>query len=103
VGTERLTREVNDGFMGAETAIRAGAALLVVVLLTVVIIGVRRRRAAAALSRDEKLRRARRATGQMARDRKRTGRGSLRGQGGGGLVQDLTMGENTGGSGGGSD
>jgi type II secretory pathway pseudopilin PulG len=60
--------------------------LVAVVLVMVVGVAVlaRRRRASRALDREEQLRLAKRAAQQIAKERRRTGRGNLRGKGGGG-------------------
>jgi hypothetical protein len=63
----------------------AGAAgLAVVVAAVIAFVVMRRRRARRILDRDERLAAARRATRQIAWDRTRERRGSLRGKGGGG-------------------
>ncbi|MFI7213287.1 hypothetical protein ACIBP4_17735 [Micromonospora maritima] len=59
---------------------------LLVVLVSVVVV-VRRRRAARASAGDPVLRDARRAMAELERGRRRAGRGSIRGQGGGGSAQ----------------
>ncbi|MEV0901068.1 hypothetical protein [Actinoplanes sp. NPDC049802] len=56
-----------------------GAALLAAVLVVTVVM--RRRRARQVPDRDEILRRARAASGRIARGNRRTGRGSMRGGG----------------------
>ena len=72
--------------------------LLAVVVLAVVV--VRRRRTSRALSREDQLRLGRRAAQQITRANRRTRRGSLRGEGGGGsdrLAQDAAYGSGEGG------
>jgi hypothetical protein len=84
--------------MDSGAAVWTGAALLavLVIVVAVVLVRARRRKQAAVLSRDEKLRRARQATAQINRGRRKTARGSLRGKGEGGsdrLSKDAAYGE----------
>ena len=58
--------------MGSDAAIWAGAALLAVLVIGSAVALIRRRGRATVLSREEKLRQARRAADQMGRGRRRT-------------------------------